>query len=131
MKVLTIRQPWAHLIINCGKDVENRDWPTKYRGPLLIHTSASFARAEYEHARDWALQGVGIPEESFPSDALLKETCGGIIGIVDLVDCVAHSDSRWYFGKYGFLLKNPRPLPFTPCKGRLGLWEHPGDIVSL
>jgi hypothetical protein len=37
MKVLSIRQPWAFLIVNGHKNIENRDWLTAYRGPVLIH----------------------------------------------------------------------------------------------
>ena len=40
--VLTVRQPWAWAIIQVGKDVENRSWPTKHRGPLLIHVGSAF-----------------------------------------------------------------------------------------
>lgn len=40
IKALTIRQPWAHAIFHLGKDVENRSWRTRYRGPLLIHAGA-------------------------------------------------------------------------------------------
>jgi hypothetical protein len=39
MKELSIRQPWAWLIIAGHKDVENRSWTTTYRGPLLIHAA--------------------------------------------------------------------------------------------
>jgi hypothetical protein len=39
MKVISIRQPWASLIVIGAKDVENRTWPTRYRGPVLIHAS--------------------------------------------------------------------------------------------
>jgi hypothetical protein len=45
---LSIRQPWAWLILHAGKDIENRDWPTKYRGPFLIHASKGMTRDEYE-----------------------------------------------------------------------------------
>lgn len=39
MKALTIWQPWASLIA-CGvKQYETRSWPTKYRGPIAIHTA--------------------------------------------------------------------------------------------
>lgn len=37
MLALSIRQPWAWLIINGGKDIENRDWPTKFRSRILVH----------------------------------------------------------------------------------------------
>jgi len=39
MKVLSIRNPWAYLIAYGVKNIENRSWNTKYRGPLLIHSS--------------------------------------------------------------------------------------------
>ena len=39
MKILSIRQPWAHLITQGSKDIENRSWPTKYRGAFLVHAS--------------------------------------------------------------------------------------------
>jgi len=39
MKILSIRQPWAALIVSGAKDVENRTWPTRYRGPLLVHAA--------------------------------------------------------------------------------------------
>jgi ASCH domain len=39
MKALSVRQPWAWLIIAGHKDVENRSWTTTYRGPLLIHAA--------------------------------------------------------------------------------------------
>ena len=37
MKVLTIKQPWATLIMQKDKRFEFRSWQTKYRGDLLIH----------------------------------------------------------------------------------------------
>jgi hypothetical protein len=39
MKILSIRQPWAYLITRGSKNIENRGWPTNYRGPVLIHAS--------------------------------------------------------------------------------------------
>jgi hypothetical protein len=39
MKIISIRQPWASLIVSGIKDIENRTWPTRYRGPVLIHAS--------------------------------------------------------------------------------------------
>ena len=39
MKMLSIRQPWASLIASGAKGIENRSWPTRYRGPILIHAS--------------------------------------------------------------------------------------------
>jgi hypothetical protein len=37
VKALSIRQPWTYAIQHLGKRVENRTWPTPYRGKLLLH----------------------------------------------------------------------------------------------
>lgn len=37
MKALTISQPYASLIADGLKFVENRTWETRYRGPIAIH----------------------------------------------------------------------------------------------
>src|SRR5437016_10859136 len=42
MKALSVRQPWAWLIVNGHKDIENRSWQTKFRGKLLIHAGQRF-----------------------------------------------------------------------------------------
>ncbi|WP_206002040.1 ASCH domain-containing protein [Paraburkholderia aromaticivorans] len=40
MKALSIRQPWAWLIVKGHKDIENRTWSTRFRGRVLIHAGA-------------------------------------------------------------------------------------------
>ncbi|SDG87205.1 ASCH domain-containing protein [Pseudomonas flavescens] len=118
MKALSIRQPWAWLIIHGSKDIENRTWHTKFRGRFLVHAAQGMTRKEYEFARDFALQtdATLLP----PFEDLQR---GGIIGSVELVDSVDHSKSRWYMGEKGFVLQDPKPLPFMPLKGRLGFFD--------
>lgn len=99
---LSIRQPWAWRILNEGKDVENRDWPTRFRGTFLIHASKGVDTEDRDEVRAKAMP------------------LGGIVGRADIVDCVTASDSKWFFGRYGFVLENVRPLPFIPCRGALG-----------
>lgn len=111
MKTLSIRQPWAALIIAGLKDVENRTWATNYRGPLLIHVAQAIDRE--------ALR-LHQPLIATLPDTLLRT--GGIIGICELVDCVTHSHSRWFTGPYGFVLQHARPVRFVPQRGQLGLF---------
>ncbi|CAN7514625.1 ASCH domain-containing protein [Pseudomonas sp. LjRoot71] len=119
MKTLSIRQPWAWLIIHGGKDIENRTWHTKHRGRFLVHASQGMTRREYEEAYDIAM--VANPELLIPTlDSLQR---GGIIGSVELVDSVDHSDSPWYMGEKGFVLRDPKPLQFMRLKGRLGFFD--------
>jgi hypothetical protein len=127
MIALSIRQPWASLILLAGKDIENRPWKTRVRGPILIHAAKGMTKREYLDAMDFADANgsfrIGHLLDSFEPDNL---PCGGIIGSVNLVDCVYQSDSPWFQGPYGFVLQDPKPLKFIPFKGRLGFFDVPG-----
>lgn len=110
MKCLSIHQPWATAILQLGKDIENRSWPTNYRGPLLIHASKSDASYKRQDDDEWMEQySVRLPKW----DELPK---GAVIGIVDLCGCLNISGSpppiegmdRWAEGPYCWLLRNPR-----------------------
>lgn len=128
MIALSIRQPWAWHILNSGKDIENRDWATRFRGRVLIHASKGMTRAEYEDGRD-PLWSSGGPTIELPPFGQLDR--GGFVGSVEIVDCVAASDSPWFFGRFGFVLRNPKPLPFfVPWKGRLGFFDVPEAVLS-
>lgn len=117
MKALSIRQPWAWLIANGHKDIENRSWPTRFRGPVLIHAAKGMTRAEYHDAGLLCFRlGIPLPK----SDDLER---GGIVGQATITDCCSDSLSPWFFGKFGFELTNTKPLPFQPCKGRLGFFD--------
>lgn len=117
MKAISIRQPWAWAIIFGGKIIENRTWATRYRGPLLIHAGKSMTGSDYERVRSYlAEDGIKAPQRR-------ELPLGGIIGMVELVDCVEDHESPWFDGPVGWIFQNPRPLPFRACKGRLGLFE--------
>jgi hypothetical protein len=119
VKALSIRQPWAWLIVSGYKDVENRTWATTHRGLFLIHASGRpMTRSEEADLRLWC-EEVGIDPPAFPLPT------GGIVGRAVLDDCVTSDpeDSPWFEGPYGFLLGDTEPLPFFPCKGRLGFFD--------
>lgn len=117
---LSIRQPWAWAIINAGKDVENRDWKTKFRGPVCIHAAKKAARHEYEDAAFFMHFDL-YPQVVAP--LTMDVDYGGIIGVAEIVDCVEASDSPWFFGRYGFVLRNARPVDFIQVKGALGFFD--------
>lgn len=120
---ISIRQPWAWLILYAGKDIENRDWKTNFRGRVLIHASKSCAKSEYENAIDFMVYR-GIDRRDIPSIDQFER--GGIIGSVEIVDCIDNSESPWFVGNFGFVLRNPKPLPFVPWKGQLGFFNVQG-----
>jgi hypothetical protein len=130
-RVLSVKNPWAYLIVHHGKDVENRRQSTKYRGRILIHASKGSDMYAYERrwGGDEAMQGI--------FDSLLdniyevEKTNGHIIGSVELYDCVKGSDSVWAenlpepYSQYHWLLRDPHPFDVPlPARGMLGLWTY-------
>jgi|ERR1019366_4441992 hypothetical protein len=67
MKALTINQPWAEMICRGLKRVENRTWPTNYRGPLAIHVGKSLAWLKAQDACTWPAQ-YGVDALGFQDD---------------------------------------------------------------
>lgn len=135
-KAISIRQPWAWAIVHAGKDIENRDWPTRFRGPVCIHAAKGMTNREYEDANgfvqavlgerpsEWLMQWHGVTAAPY------KLERGGIIGVAEVVDCVAVSDSPWFMGRYGFVLRNVRSVPFVPVKGALGFFDWRSNLTA-
>lgn len=128
MKALSIKQPWAYLIVQGLKDVENRDWATQYRGPLLVHASKYTDDGSIAGAKA-IMDRLDIP---WPARATVPQVMalGAIVGMVEIVDCVSESDSPWFVGEYGFVLRNPRIIQPIPYKGRLGLYDIPDSVLD-
>lgn len=118
MKAIVIRQPWAWAIIAGIKQIENRTWSTRYRGPLAIIAGSS--RASLKRGSSFlAKLDVQIPPNL---------TFGALIGTVELVDVVPATNARGPFaeGPWCWLLANPQPLANPiPMRGRLGLFDLP------
>lgn len=124
-KALSIRQPWAWLIANGYKEIENRSWATHYRGEFFIHAAKAMTKKDYQQCQQFVDLLVRdcnmfLPPIILPSKGELQ--FGGIIGTATLASCVTDSDSGWFTGKYGFLLEEARVLPFMPCVGTLGFF---------
>jgi hypothetical protein len=115
VKVLSIRQPWAWLIVHGHKDIENRTWDTTYRGPLLIHASKTLDQ-----------DGITWTRKHFPEIALPESfDAGGIVGVAYMAGTVQESSSPWFIGPYGLLMQRAKPLPFLRMHGRLGIFNAP------
>jgi len=127
LQALSIRQPWAWLILHAGKDIENRSWPTRYRGRVLIHAGKGMTKAEYQDAREHA--AAIAPHITLPAFEELPR--GGIVGEMRIVDCKADSLSPWFFGPYGFVIEDAKRMPFTSCPGALGFFRPKLDQQNL
>ena len=117
MKALSLKQPFAELVVSGRKTIEIRKWNTKFRGEFYIHASMQ----EYKNAM-----------EKFGFNSLEK---GAIIGKATLVEVKKYENDDEFvkdknkhlatkdYGKYGFLLENPQRINPIKFKGKLGFWE--------
>lgn len=127
MKVLTVKQPWASLIVDGYKKYEFRSWKTKYRGKILIHAGMILEKDMKERFKDYNL----------------NYTLGAIIGEAELVDCILvdkeldeklRKENPTVYGKsnhvekYAWKLINIQKYK-EPIyiKGKLGLWNYGDD----
>ncbi|MFJ4174017.1 hypothetical protein [Microbacterium sp. NPDC089696] len=146
MRIMTVRPPWSNLIINHGKDVENRSTNIAgaYRGPVAIHAGL---RQMPAGDRAWHVaSAAGMDTDRYDGEEL---HLGHIIGVVDLVDvhsasviggcgrlvhdCPEHGTCRTHCSEWGegpspsgwfhhLVLTSPRALETPiPYRGRLGL----------
>lgn len=113
MKAITVKQPWASLIVHGIKDVENRTWKTNFRGRVLIHSGAKSA-VDYKRRCLMGFWGIGMTDEMIikANEYGIEHGCrwdewlkinSVIIGSVEIVDCVTNYPSIWaerpYMGK--------------------------------
>ena len=122
MKALSLKQPFAELIVSGKKTIELRNWNTKFRGKFLIHASK-------------------IPDsKSMKEFGFDKLPVGVIVGEAELIEVKKYendlehkkdkskhlANSLW--GKYGFILKNVKKIKPIEAKGKLGFWEFRKEI---
>lgn len=152
MKVISLLQPWATLVIIGAKKIETRSWNTKFRGPILIHASKKkdpdgYSLWHSKHCWDRFTNNKHFAELPF----------GSIVGKADIIESTSTEfyrnakeagiaicnesgstkklieedwEQEFAFGdfsgnRFGWLLKNPVEFinPFK-AKGNLGLWNH-------
>lgn len=132
---LSIKQPWAALLVHGRKTIEIRRWSTWRRGRILIHTG----RIADSRPEGW----THVTEEI----AATAELRGGIVGEAQLTGCNTYASPKsfaadraahlnrpdWFEepGLFGFVFAEARPLPFRRCPGSLYFFKPPGDAVAL
>jgi hypothetical protein len=130
---LSIKQPWAALVVHGLKTIEVRSWPTARRGRILIHA----ARIPDERPEAWKHVTAKL-------DALARQG-GGIIGAVELTDCTTYrtldgfvldreqhlNEAAWFQPPvlYGFCFQRAEVLPFRSLSGWMRFfpveWDEP------
>ena len=116
VKALSVRQPWAGLIVDGIKDVENRSRPTSFRGRICVHASVK--------------PDLG-PEVLRLRLSRHQTHYGAVIGTVEIIDCVRGSKSPWALrGMWHWVLSDARPLRRPiPVAGKLGFFEVPDELL--
>lgn len=146
MKALSIKQPWAWLVARGWKNVENRTWRTSFRGRFLIHAAKRIDPEDrlrvpdFRHLIETVLsedRAIGSPTAALAEFERIEPhlALGAIIGEAEIYDCVDGDDwtakgSPWFFGPYGFAIRNARmydsPIPY---RGALGFFDVNGVVL--
>lgn len=139
---LSIRQPWAELVVRGWKTIENRDWqrPPRYQGPVAIHASLRLDRAGIpgalsmlrEAGVDPAALGApeALPRGAYVGVALL----GGGVRLDDLgarLHLTPGQQIWWAWGHEHVALHMVGAARFEapiPGRGRLGLYPPPPEV---
>jgi hypothetical protein len=124
IKALTIRQPWAELILRGRKPLELRSWSTKYRGPLAIHAAIKVDTG--------AARRLGLNPEQL--------TTGAFVGVAVVVDSRPYSRDDalllkkrragfgWLPYTFAWVLKTPRRISPVKGRGQLSLFKVSKDV---
>jgi hypothetical protein len=154
MKILSGRQPWWWMVLHLGKSVENRSRRVigSHQGPILLHASAWKSHRQewsyWQNALRWVEEHVpSLPIGSIPAFDSPAMQYGGIVGVVDITGDILCPDPSvsgelaasyldrsvscwWMRDQFGYLLANPKPLPFTAWKGSLGVQTASVELLQ-
>lgn len=129
MKVISIKEPFASLIMLGIKKIETRSWKTNYRGEIYIHASLSNSKIDEERKEKLF--------KLLPSN--YKFNNGYIICKANLIDCIYMDESyikkikkdkinflcgHFEVGRYAWVLDNIEIIDKIPAKGKLGIWNY-------
>jgi (5-formylfuran-3-yl)methyl phosphate synthase len=134
-QALSIKQPWAAMVVHGFKTIEIRRWSTRHRGRVLIHA----ARISDSRPESWAR----LPRHCEDAARL----GGGIVGEAELVECRVYktreafardrllhlNEPSWFQAPamYGFVFADAKPLPFRRFTGSLYFFNVPSPPVRV
>ena len=142
--VISLWEPWASAMALRLKLIETRHWPTKYRGPILIHAAKRKVDFwELDDAMDQGLRRHGIEVGADDSGRTVAPyfdgTYGHIIALGNLADCLpseeitpSDQESAWGNygpGRFGWIFDSIRPIEPIPARGYQRIWHYDGPIT--
>lgn len=126
-------QPYATLFALGLLRIDDRSWPTSYRGPVAIHASRKL-HADYDSFIR-TITGWDYPQPS-------ELPHGAVVGVANLADCLAPAPvgsavvpnhTRAHFGApgfYGFVLEGAQPVKPVPLRGNVRLFDMPEATLA-
>lgn len=127
MKALTLKQPWASLVVNKYKEYEFRSWKTNYRGKILIHAGLTMEKDYAKLFDDYNLDyihGAIIGEATIVDCILVDENFNDLLNNMNKLVYGQSNHSGKYAWKLINIKKYDKPILI---KGKLGLWEYTGE----
>ena len=124
MKAITIKQPWAELIVSGYKKYEFRSWKTKYRGKILIHAGISLEKDMVSRFKDYNLEyelGAIIGEATLEDCILVDKEFNEKLKKEDPIVYGRSNHVETYAWKLSNIKKYDKPIEI---KGKLGLWNY-------
>lgn len=136
---LSLIQPWASLIAVGAKRIETRGWPTRFRGPFLVHASRGMPAENVALCQREPVRAI-LAAAGYPTPDSLPR--GAIVGAATLVDCrlitpetevpaLERDVDHFGPGRFAWHLTDPRRLePPVPARGALGFWPVPEPLAG-
>ena len=134
MKALSLKQPFAELILQGRKKIELRKWNTNFRGEFLIHSSKKQDEKAMQKFKEFL--PPRFKDESQMKEFGFKELpLGFIVGKAKLIGVRHYKDKEEFekdktkhlatseFGNYGFILEDVTRIKPIEAKGKLNFWE--------
>ena len=123
MKVLSLKQPWADLVIGGEKSIETRVWNTSFRGEFFVHASKSVDKKSCEF--------FGLNSNKLLTGGIVgRATLDSVKKYENLEDFKKDADKHLALGfyenfskVYGFHLSKPTRVKFLPLKGKLNFFN--------
>lgn len=119
---ITVIQPWAHVILHKGKNVENRPTNSHYRGTVAIHASSKNSKAWFDSC------SIKVDRDSVPF--------GSVVAFAQLTDVITRKQvtgrtRKWFEGEFGYVLTDVMVLKKPiPTKGERLVWKLKGKVLK-
>ncbi len=142
---LSIRQPWASLLVHGIKTIENRSFFCRNRELFGIHASKTWGKDEqaaYDHLLQIAIEMRDVRRQDIIYRS--KDMRGGFVGTANLRDCIGAEEwyehggwpfdgrKNWFVGPVGWFFTGARSFRvLVPYRGQQGIFRVPASHLPL